>query len=193
MNPKIKLKIKEAGHIILIPGLPEFRTPADVDITKINIRSVIVSLKNSGVDDFSIVSKTGDMEHIYTKKDFGTLEKDQFSEKTNGLEKRFSKLESILNHLLTKKDGNERLSEEQIINKLDKLEELFLKNLRSPVVVREKDALVKGEPVIEELDAFIPEIEIGDMKISSSDNIKVVKQEEDAERSAAALADLISK
>jgi hypothetical protein len=52
----VKLLIKTKGMFINIPGLIPFRTPAEVDITKVNINMVISELKKNGIEKYKILS-----------------------------------------------------------------------------------------------------------------------------------------
>jgi hypothetical protein len=67
----ILLKIKTPGHLISIPGLPIFRTPAEVDVSKIDIRVVHMYLVTAGIDEYEIVAETkkGGKE-VYKRDDF---------------------------------------------------------------------------------------------------------------------------
>jgi len=55
-NKMVKLLIKTKGMFINIPGLIPFRTPAEVDITKVNINLVISELKKNGIEKYKIIS-----------------------------------------------------------------------------------------------------------------------------------------
>lgn len=52
----VKLLIKTKGMFINIPGLIPFRTPVEVDITKVNINLVISELKKNGIERYRIIS-----------------------------------------------------------------------------------------------------------------------------------------
>jgi len=51
----VKLLIKTKGMFINIPGLIPFRTPAEVDITKVNINLVVSELKKNGIERYKII------------------------------------------------------------------------------------------------------------------------------------------
>jgi hypothetical protein len=55
-NKMVKLLIKTKGMFINIPGLIPFRTPTEVDITKVNINLVISELKKNGIEKYKIIS-----------------------------------------------------------------------------------------------------------------------------------------
>ena len=175
----IKLKIKDVGHTIAIPGMPVFRSPVDLDISKLDIRVVSMYLKTSGIEKYEIVAENDEgNKEVYTQKDFDLQRKKRAAPKKQkeDINKRFSKLENMMELLLAKKQGNESVEREQIYNKLDKLEKIFRKSDGSPGVVRQV-LPTDTEPEIEELDSFIPEVDISGMKLKS-DNIKTVKQDD---------------
>jgi len=164
----IILKIKTSGHTIAIPGLPAFRSPVEVDISKLDIRVVAMYLKNSGIETYEIVAETKAHKEVYTKKDFDT--EDTPEEKEDGVWKqRFSRLETMLEKITTN-SSYKSISQEQTINKIK-----------------------KDEPDIEKFDSFIPEVDISDMMISFSDNVKTIKQDKGIEDSADILAGLMKK
>jgi len=48
----IILKIKQLGQLISIPGIPECRSPVEIDISKLDIRIVMMNLNNNNIKDF---------------------------------------------------------------------------------------------------------------------------------------------
>ena len=186
----ITLKIKQPGHTIAIPGLPALRSPAEIDISKLDVRVVAMYLKSSGIEKYEIVAETPKHKEVYTKKDFED-EKEKPKKETNEWEERFNRLESILEDLLTKAPRNESTNEEQIINKLDNLENIL--SFSPDVVAVKKPKNITQDPVIEEFDQFIPEVDTNGMKVNSSNNVKKVKQDDNIEDSADILAGLMKK
>jgi len=178
----ITLKIREKGHLVEIPGIAPFRTPADIDISKIEIRKVIGHLQVCGITDYEItaVSPKGDTE-IYNQEDFSPKKKkkkviDPFKKE---IESRFDRLENMLMSLFTReKKGNDEKNKEQITEKLDRLERLSEKLLKSKsnVVYRDFKEKIIDEEDDEQL-AFIPDIDISDLKLKSS-SVKSVKQDQ---------------
>jgi len=175
----ITLKIREKGHLVEIPGIAPFRTPADVDISKIEIRKVIGHLQVCGITDYEItaVSPKGDTE-IYNQEDFSPKKKkkkvvDPFKKE---IESRFDRLENILMSLFNReKKRNDEENKEQITEKLDRLEKLSEKLLKSKGNVIHRD--VNEKPIDEDDEnlAFIPDIDISDLKLKSS-SVKSIKQ-----------------
>lgn len=186
----ITLKIKQAGHAVAIPGLPALRSPVEVDISKLDVRVVAMYLKSSGITKYEIVAETKTQKEIYTKKDFEVEETKKSNKSDKDWKKRFNRLESILEKLLTA-PRNESKSEEQIINKLDKLENI-LSNVSPSVRLPDSDGKIKNSEKEDEY-SFIPDVDIEDMKVQSSDNIKRIKQDEGIEDSANILAGLMKK
>jgi len=186
----ITLKIKEAGHTIAIPGLKVTRSPANLDISKLDIRVVSMYLKTSGIEKYEIVAESpkGDKE-TYTHKDFDVIEKRQSVPKQTNVDNKINKLEKMMELLLARELGKSDPDSEQINNKLDKIEKLFKGGTK---VVYKSSENKRGEPEIEDLDSFIPEVDISDMKLSS-DNIKKVKQDSGAADAADALSGLLRR
>ncbi|MCK5604569.1 hypothetical protein KAR91_21960 [Candidatus Pacearchaeota archaeon] len=52
----IKLMVKHPGLFIDIPGIPTFRSPAEIDITKQDVTMIIAWLRQAGIDDYEIIS-----------------------------------------------------------------------------------------------------------------------------------------
>lgn len=182
----ITLKIHEPGHTIAIPGLKVFRTPADIDISKLDIRVVSMYLKTSGIEKYEIVAESKESKEIYTKQDFDVVEK-----KPSNDNSRIDRIEKMLEVLVTKQVSNLTPEKEQINNKLDKLEKLIANQSKKTVIVPSKRG-ESIEPEIEELEAFIPEVDVSDMKIKS--DVKKVKQDDDGlEDAADLLSGLIKK
>ena len=167
----IILKIKQPGHTLAIPGLPAFRSPVEVDISKLDVRVVAMYLKTSGIEKYEIVAETPQQKEVYTKEDFEVVETKKENENEFDWKKRFNRLENMLENLLTQ-PRNESNFREQTTNKTK------IKN---------------EDPHIEELASFIPEVDISEMTIQSSDNIKKIKQDKNIEDSVDILAGLMKK
>lgn len=176
----ISLKIKEAGHTIAIPGLPVCRSPVNLDISKLDIRIISMYLKTSGITKYEIIAETerGDRE-VYTRKDFDIVEKQKSKIDKQDINNRFNRIEKMMEILLTREVSKITPNEEQITNKLDNLEKLLRVNKNIQVVnkTEARKNILNDDPDIEEIDSFIPEVDISDMKLSS-DNIKTVKQDD---------------
>ncbi len=183
----IILKIKDAGHTIAIPGLQVFRSPVDLDISKLDIRVVSMYLKTSGIEKYEIIAETpkGGKE-IYTKKDFDVDELKKSKVKKDDSNERFNRLEKMMEVLLTREVGKPSQNKEQITNKLDNLERLFKSGGHIQLVDKTKvkqNKLYTNEPKIEELESFIPQVDVSDMKIIS--DVKTIKQDNTGLKDAA--------
>ncbi len=189
----LNLKIKKPGLMINIPGLTPFRTPAEVDISKLDLRSLVSYLKANSIEDYEILaqSKTGQVD-VYKKEDFEEVDKKK-KKKEPDLEKRFSKLEKMLEFLISKSGNNEKKDSEQISKKLERLERLIQTLPKETKVVYQKDILTN--PKVEELeDSFIPDIDISDMKMSSGSYKEIENQsKKEVDESADLLAGLLGK
>jgi len=166
----ITLKIRERGHMIEIPGISPFRTPADVNITHISIPLAISVLSSQGIEKFEIVSDIRGKEQVLTEKDFKESEDD--NSKMNG---RLKNLEGMLKKLLKKEASDLSSNQEQINDKLEKLELLSNAILESSG----HRPYSETEPHIEELDTFIPEIDIEGITMKGKSGKKVFKKDED--------------
>jgi len=183
----ITLKIKKPGHIIEIPGLPTLRSPVDIDITKLDMRKVAIYLKTAGINQYEIISEKEITKKVYTHKDFEKKKSEKEEVIQLDIDKRFNKLEKMMLTLLTKKTSNVESEKEQITDKLDKLERLVSQRLKTGQMLKYEP----GEPEIEELDSFIPDIDLSEMTIKS--DIKIVKRDDDLEDSVDILSGLMKK
>jgi len=180
----ISLKIDQPGFTVTIPGLQSFRSPAIVDISRVDIRIVIMYLKTAGIIDYHIIAEKDKEIEVYTGADFEELHRERKSIKPDpNLENRFERIEKLLLTLIDeKKSSNSELDLEQINIKLKSIENSF-KTLP-------KSKLSNGTLIIEELDeiqSFIPKIDISDMKMKGQ-NMRTIKQEDGIDDSANALA-----
>jgi hypothetical protein len=188
----IILRIREKGHYLEIPGITPFRSPADVDISRVNPSMVISHLKQNGMENFEIISETATGEKkIYKADDFKNMkeEKPKKSNKIDKLEKRFGRLENLITKLIERGLGNSTDNSEQINRKLDSLEELIIQ--KQPSVIIKKGE--KGEPQVEDLDTFIPNIDIDSFKVKGKEAEKSVKQDKSDIDENADLLSQISK
>lgn len=205
----IALKISQPGLTIAIPGLKVYRTPVEIDISKIDIRIVVMYLKTNGIKKYEIVAKNNEDVEVYTNKDFDVDDQQLLKKykqknteskkkipktdtKDKNYDDRFNKLEGMLTQILSAKQSNPTSNSEQIINKIQELENKLSK-MRVTNTSIDKSS-INDEPVIEELDTFIPSIDISDMKMSSMNNVKKIKHEKsNAEDNADLLSSLLKK
>ena len=66
----IILKVMKPGHTIAIPGLAVYRSPVEINISKLDIRVVAMYLETAGIVDYEIIAEMKKDKEIYTAKDF---------------------------------------------------------------------------------------------------------------------------
>jgi hypothetical protein len=191
MDTTLILRIREKGFYVSFPGVPPTRTPADLDITKCDINIVLSYLRSTGIKDFYIISKNQfEEERIIKSKDILNITKKEKQPSNNrGVEKRLSNLENMIEKLLTKDNG---MSKDHIKNKLDFLE-VLIKKLNISEQNIESKSIVKKEPEIEELDVFIPEIDISSLSMKGSSTENIISQNNNVDDSAVLLSNLLNQ
>ena len=182
----LKLKIKEKGLMVEIPGLPPTRTPADINISNVDLNLVIAHLRKNGISNYKIVSVIGDgIEQTIAVPQ--VVQKKESKKSSFEVDQRFQKLEDMMIELLKRNvESKSNLSQEQITNKLDKLEKL---------IERQKYAVVPStdfdEPKIEELDErFIPDIDVEGMSLKGDTGKVDVERDESADEAADLLSSI---
>jgi len=96
----IKLIIKKKGFFIELPKIPAFRTPAKVDISKLNIGQVITGLKKQGIKDYEIIESL-DKPPKKSKRKKPINKKETHSSDLSGVHERFDKIEKLLHEVIT--------------------------------------------------------------------------------------------
>ena len=186
----LKLKITDKGLMVEIPGIAPIRTPVEIDISKIDINLVIAVLRKSGINNYRIVSITEDGIEKTISVPQGLKKKIKNKYQSDiSVDKRFDRLESMMINLLTQKNESKNiLNEEQITNKLDKLEKLtqsIINSQKHTVEYTNKS----DEPTIEEMDElFIPNIDLDGMSLKGTTG----KTIEVSEGNVDEVADLLS-
>lgn len=194
----LKLIIKERGHMIELPGMAPFRTPAEVDVSKLSLNVLILKMKNYNINEYEIRSEIGGKAIVYKKDDVekkklpDPAKKKEEVDKINDLNARFSRLEKLL---LKAVGGSKTGSDwEQINEKIDKLSNQVndIKVLKE-VVIKDSGGTKRTKITKEEdEDKFIPQIETSGMKIKSGDR-KKLKREDDTDDAADLLSKLTNK
>jgi len=178
------LKIKDKGMYLEIPGTLPTRSPAEIDISKCDLISVSTYLRKQGIKNYQILSLSGDDAKIRRGLPAPKMQDASIDQKV--INKRFTRLEEMVEQLLQKQVGNDDQKSEQITDKLKNLEELAKKLLdKEPVIQRVVEVSSKSqpktkkkpEPKIEELeDTFIPSIDVSNMKMKGGSK-KTIKQD----------------
>jgi hypothetical protein len=176
----LTLKITEKGHYIDLPGMAPFRTPANINVSKIPLNVLIMKLKVYDITGYEIVSKLGDQKIVYKKEELEKIkEKDlnKIDKKfTKHFDKRLNKLENMIKGLMKpqpKPEVNINLNKEQIKNVVSEL----------------LDQPINKKLEIEEEDMFIPPVNIDGMKLKGSEHT-IIKQDENLEDSADLLSEI---
>lgn len=96
----LKLIIKTKGLFINIPGVSPFRTPAEIDITKLNLNIITSELKKNGIARWKIISGETEIIEPHPKKVKDTTstteniinidKQDEVLDKLNKIEKRLN-------------------------------------------------------------------------------------------------------
>ncbi len=179
----LTLKITEKGHFITLPGMAPFRTPANINVSKIPLNVLIMKLKVYDIHEYEIVSELGDQKIVYKKEELEKIkEKDlnKIDKKfVKYFDKRLNKLENMIKNLVVpyeKSEVNINLNKEQIKN----------------VIAEMLDQPIKKEFDVEELEEdemFIPPVNIDGMKLKGSEHT-IIKQKENLEASADLLSEI---
>lgn len=174
----LTLKITEKGHLINLPGMADFRTPAVIDASKIPLNVLILKLKN--INGYEIISELGDQKIVYKKEELEKIEEKDLNKMDKKFikhfDKRLNKLENMIKQmagLQSKPEVDINLNKEQI------------KNMIAEII----DQPIKKELDIEEDDIFIPPVNIDGMKLKSSEHT-IIKQKENLEDSVDLLSEI---
>jgi len=184
------LKIMEKGLYLEIPGLLPTRTPAEINITKCDLSLVSTYLRKNGITKYQILSESESGKNSQSK--IPNMKDSSLNQRV--INKRFTRLEQMMQQLIEKELGNDEPNSEQITDKLDNLEGIVTKILKTKPVTQVIDRTGKpiktDEPEIEELeDKFIPKIDTSNLKIKGKSKKSVKKDEIDLDDSA----DLLSR
>jgi hypothetical protein len=155
-----KLKINQLGLFINIPGIASFRTPAIVDVTKINNETLMAELRKQGITNVKIY-KDGSDEIIVGKK----INKNLDTVKTEVV--------NILNI-----DTLNKISDEQKLHKevMERIENLLIKFLESKETLQPQE-FKKGKKTIEEdLSEFIPSIDLENVKTKGKFESRIINK-----------------
>ena len=198
----ITLIIKEKGHLIEIPGMPSFRTPATVDISKGDIRTIVGYLKVCAIQDYEIIASNDSGSEVYSARDFNTTQTKVVEKikkphkKDKALEKRMDKLEKLIQGLYEKSDGDSDKNGEQTTKQMEQFQNNVLDALKKISVggqnVTETEREGKHNIIDEEEpEPFIPDIDTEGMKLKSQGDHKTVKKDEGSDDAADALSKLL--
>jgi len=175
----LTLKITEKGHYIDLPGMAPFRTPANINVSKIPLNVLILKLKVYDIHGYEIISELGDQKIVYKKEELEKIKEKDLNKMdkkyVKHFDKRLNKLENMIKQLVvpeSKSEVNINLDKEQIKNVVSEL-------LNQPI----------KEVEDEEEDMFIPPVNTNGMKLKSSEHT-IIKQDENLEDSADLLSEI---
>lgn len=164
----IKLIIGDKGHFVEFPRVAPFRTPAEVDITNIDLNLVMIRLRKMGIENYEIKSGPDIIRPKRSKPVKPRVERYE-SANYNGLRNRFDKFEELLQAIVDKEP-----------------------------TIHETKTFIEGpekEVKIEELDnmeEFIPDVDVSRMKIRTS-GFKIEKADGTITESAESLSKISKK
>ena len=194
----ITLNIKEKGHLIEIPGMPSFRTPATIDISKGDIRSIVGYLKVCDINDYEIIATNQTTKEVYKSSDFNPpptpkVVKKKDKQKIN-IENRIDKLEKMILDLSEKSSDDSEKKVEQTTKQLMEFQTQVLHAIKNIHItnVSEKTIMEELADESESVDPFIPDINTEGMKIKSrGDHKTITKEDADTDAAADALSKLL--
>jgi len=196
----ITLNIREKGHLLEIPGLKSFRTPAKVDISKGDIRTIVGHLKVCDITDYEIVASNDGATEVYKPKDFNTIQpkvvkKIIHKKSDKKLEKRLIQLEKMVLELSKKPVDDSPKNVEQTTNQTEQFQKQILdaiKNINVGGGSNDQSLERKGKKQIDDEPApFIPEIDTEGMKLKNQGDHKIVKKDKGSNDAADALSKLL--
>ncbi len=192
----IILNIREKGHLIEIPGMASFRTPAKVDIYKGDVRTIVGYLNICHITDYDIVASKDGSREVYNSKDFNPIQtqvkkKVKQKQPDKKMEKRMQRMEQMLEKLSEKSGDDSPKNVEQTTNEMERFRKDMLDAINNINLIK-----VSQKTVMEELDdeqpaPFIPEIDTKGMKLRSHGKHKTIKKDGNTDDAADALSKLL--
>jgi len=134
----VKLIIKDPGMFISLPGMPSFRTPCEIDITKYDINFIIAEMTRNGITEYKIESSSITRKEAPKNKPPQKKKiKVEPAPPKDDVDKRLDTIEVLLKQLIEKDDS--RLPSESTTKRMKR--------------------------IIEKDDEFIPSVDIGNLEI----------------------------
>ena len=179
---KQKLIITSHGLFISIPGIPPFRTPAKVDITKIGEKIVTAELRRNGITNYRITTSEEEPKSIHLQINKQEKNNTTIEELKNSIEDMKLLLQSVLN--------KEPQKVEQSTEKIESILNDFLLSGKKIEKEFEFTGTKKKSKIDESVDDFIPEIDINKMTLKGSSSEKVIKSNRNILKNAESLKSL---
>jgi len=177
---KQKLIINSHGLFISIPGIPPFRTPAKVDITKIGEKIVMAELRRNGITNYRIIASEEEPRSIPLQ--INKQEKNIVS--IEELKNSIEDMKLLLQSFLDKEPKKVEPSTEKIESILNDFL-LSGKKVEQDFITRKKKSKID-----ESVDDFIPEIDINKMTLKGSNSERVIKSDRNILKNAESLKSL---
>ena len=196
----ITLNIRERGHFIDMPGVAPFRTPAKIDISKGDIRTIIGYLKVCDITDYEIIaSNDSGLKEKYTSKDFNTDEpkkvvKNKKKKPDKVLENRLDRLEKMIEMMNEKSNNDSPKKVEQTTNQMEQFQKQVLEAIKSINIKNIDSKSIMDDLEEESVKPFIPEIDVEGMTLKGGGEHKTIKEDKGGRDDAAdALSKLLNK
>lgn len=172
---RTKLIIKKGGYYIELPKVTPFRTPAKIDISKLNIEKVMIMLRAQGVEEYEIFS---------------------------GKDKLIKKKKVTKKIEVSKKDSEKNMFDlKELYKRFDSLEELLQKIISGKLKIQEVRTIIKGDSekfedkdieLDDSFSQFVPKVDTKGMKIRTS-GFKTEKLDENFEERSKLLSEISPK
>lgn len=179
---KQKLIINSNGLFISIPGIPPFRTPAKVDITKVGEKIVRAELRKNGITNYKITPSEEEPKSIPLQ--INKQEKSNTS--IEDIKKSIDNMMILLQSVLDKEP-------KKVEQSTEKIESLLNEFLLSGKKVEKEFATAETKrrsKIDESVDDFIPEINIDKMSLKGGSSEKVIKSDRNILKNAESLKSL---
>lgn len=176
-----KLIIKEPGLFLRIPGMGDFRTPAEIDISKIDVNLVLAELRRNGISTYKIHSdeQTKSKNVNIQKKDIKDIRYEDILELMQKQQNSMGVIENLLKTMITTKTPEPSM--DMITNLLND----FLQSDKTNTT-----EIKKKSKIDESVDEFIPEININKMTLKGNNSSKVIKSDRSILKNAESLKSL---
>lgn len=189
----MRLVIKQTGLFINIPGISPFRTPVEVDISKVPINLVIGEMRKNGICKYEIKTKNVEFLKSTISKLVNKTEmkKIQVSYEKDGV--------IVKNNLFTNDEILELVKTQSgTMKNIEVLLTKFLNTNKETVIEREtriieKESESKSKKVEDEKVEFIPTIDLSKMKVRGNSIDNTLKVDSKYTDTASKLIDIIKK
>lgn len=194
----ITLNIKERGHLIDIPGMAPFRTPATVDISKGDVKTIVGYLRVCDITDYEIIaSNDSGAKEIYNSKDFNIVKtkksvKQKIAKPDKKSENRMNRMEKMIEEMHKNSINDYPEKVEQTTNQIEQFKKAVLDTIKS-INIKNVDTKSIMDELEDDVEPFIPEIDVEGMTLKGGGDHKTVKKDKGSADAADALSKLLNK